>query len=64
MQFENVKVGKQYKITMSYGLRGIFKEGDIVTVKEKALGTSKQRMEEDLHDIVNDVINNIFKEVQ
>lgn len=36
MQFENVKVGKQYKITMSYGLRGIFKEGDIVTVKDKA----------------------------
>lgn len=36
MRYENVKIGKQYKITYSYGLRGIFKEGDIVTVKDKS----------------------------
>lgn len=36
MQYENVKVGKQYKIIYAYdGLRGIFKTGEIVKVVKK-----------------------------
>lgn len=36
MKYEDVEVGKRYKINYAYdGLRGIFKTGEIITVVKK-----------------------------
>lgn len=60
------KDNKEHHVTllMNEELDGVKALLTAICKKEKDFGTSKQRMEEDLHDIVNNVIKNIFKEVQ